>query len=525
MFGVTMCSITVNYQFVKSYYPEIAKAGSLCDTFYHLDKSSCMSKIRLLSELVIEEMAKLKAVSLRSQRNLMEKIKAAEINQLFPEVVIDDFNEIRNLGNLASHANNCSYTQQVKQSDIAKPKLKEILKKAFGAIECLFLEAGGNSKSLPEWSEPHNAKDNELFKLAVLGDAQASHEVAKSFIVKLTEQKDALKKVSKLADKKKRDNWVLSAEFFLNQAYGANNVEAAITLAEFYASELAGCADIKKVDYWFKEAIKIDTTGMALYYCANYHYKKGDVKYAISQYKKSATLEYLPAIETLVEKLPEDEMHEYIALGVDLESNKCKFADLWVTWCEHDSTNKPSEQHVKTMRAGIIELDAKGFSPVLFLKGICILSVGTYGFKEDETQAIKWLKQYLESQPKIASASSFAFAMLLESTENKFLAKIAGDAIHQIDCKMLKSRFCIRAAKAVIDELEESKQSVPSKYLPKQYFDMANKYHIQETGKPIEGLSDYYSHALKTVAGYKQSGFKVDRKKLKAKRKATRKRS
>ena len=94
-----------NFSFLKTKFPILAKFGSLAEQYLYSDSNSCLIKLRMLGETIVNLIFGYEKISVDPELNAAKRIKALEDEGILEEDFADILHILRKKGNLAAHEN------------------------------------------------------------------------------------------------------------------------------------------------------------------------------------------------------------------------------------------------------------------------------------------------------------------------------------------------------------------------------------------------------------------------------------
>ena len=94
-----------NFSFLKTKFPVLAKFGSLAEQYLYSDSNSCLIKLRMLGETIVNLIFGYEKISVDPELNAAKRIKALEDEGILEDDFADILHILRKKGNLAAHEN------------------------------------------------------------------------------------------------------------------------------------------------------------------------------------------------------------------------------------------------------------------------------------------------------------------------------------------------------------------------------------------------------------------------------------
>ena len=94
-----------NFSFLKTKFPILAKFGSLAEQYLYSDSNSCLIKLRMLGETIVNLIFGYEKINADPELNAAKRIKALEDEGILEEDFADILHILRKKGNLAAHEN------------------------------------------------------------------------------------------------------------------------------------------------------------------------------------------------------------------------------------------------------------------------------------------------------------------------------------------------------------------------------------------------------------------------------------
>lgn len=135
---------SVNFEFLRDAWPQLAELGGFAEAYVHSDPQSALAKMRIFAEQMTLGLYKILKFNYPPRPDLLDLLNGSEFREIVPRVVLDKLHTIRIQGNKAAHG-------ETPRASAALTLLKEL----FDVARWLFVSQGGGTvDQLPAYKAP-----------------------------------------------------------------------------------------------------------------------------------------------------------------------------------------------------------------------------------------------------------------------------------------------------------------------------------------------------------------------------------
>ena len=190
--------MTSNFAFLKDKFPVLARFGALAEQYCYSDANSCLMKLGMIGETIINMMFAYDKIKLPKDNLAVTKIKILQREGLLPTDVVAPFHALRKVRNKAAHNNYDSVEQG-----------KAMLEMTYGICEWFMQTYGDNQYEHKDFVMP----SNEITQ--VVSDKEAEKATEEKLIgeaISNAEQSPAMDKKERIAKAVKFANQRMKSE-------------------------------------------------------------------------------------------------------------------------------------------------------------------------------------------------------------------------------------------------------------------------------------------------------------------------
>ena len=103
--------MTSNFAFLKEHFPVLANFGRLAESYCYSDANSCLMKLGMIGETIINMMFAYDKIRLPKDNQAVTKINILQKEGLLPSDLVAPFHTLRKARNKAAHCNYDSVEQ------------------------------------------------------------------------------------------------------------------------------------------------------------------------------------------------------------------------------------------------------------------------------------------------------------------------------------------------------------------------------------------------------------------------------
>tara|TARA_Y100001956_G_C4129512_1_gene192699 strand:- start:1195 stop:2721 length:1527 start_codon:yes stop_codon:yes gene_type:complete len=374
-----------NFSFLKSDFPELYKAGSMCELLLDIDADACSSKLRYFAEIWLLHWAHLHKKVLVADGLFSMIEQGKRLNLLDYDAIKDQLNDLRAIGNAGAHISINSITGNLERTYVTKSKLKACLLDAQHLGETLMRKSIGTIK-VDNWRAPVPFSSLLNAYLAINGDANKTYDVANKHC---SELKD-------LPHSNTQDNLAVilpkiqDCLYWSNKCIQLGGKNGYHLLFQLYSGDLHPKAkDLEKLHSIKKSALNEDVGGEIHYFLAQYYSKQGKVSSALSLLDKAIELGCPDAYNTALDlsfKNDHTVFNRLIEFGVEQNlPNALLYNVAWGIW---------GDEVKKDTKRFYIALKATGIPGVPFFEAILSLKGAEFAPTVDENTYLKLLDNW-----------------------------------------------------------------------------------------------------------------------------------
>lgn len=513
-----------NFGFLQNQLKELYIQATQAEKYASMDSQSSLAKMRLFVELACHELGKHFDLRPPVSGELAEKIKQLQASGHIEPWVIESMDRLRRYGNQSVHI--CqSFGHFVAQFKVSEERIQSLLRDMHDIAKYLAEKLLNTPvHSLPEWAPNASLELMEAISLALSGDANASHSIAKHFVEKLKEQE--------FADKDQRASWQLDVTYWADKAIKQGCKQTYLLKAQSYADKVLVGASKDDIKALFMLATQHDHEGEALVKFGEYLVKNGEKRLAIERFTQAAEKSNHKAISYLQSVFYKTDKEIYLNLvqaGIEAD-HTCSYTLDVFEKIKRLETNPEDELALKALRSALIIAEAKSAPHIKFFRAYaCYMSQGKAVNKSlPVEECAQMMVDEYEEVPAELEIHYPMFNLLAESGEHlDIMSKLFERAIQQTDDiseqARMKSVLAIRAV-----EVLKSKEMVKTP--------MPITKMLEEAANDGDAQARSFINSPEGKAIMKRNGFGVegrigrkvgvekakDRKKRKAARKARR---
>lgn len=171
---------SINFEFLRDTYPELADLAGFAENYVHTDQTSCMVKLRTFAEFLVKAVFARNHLPSDVRNNLNDLLNDPSFKRITPPVVQDKLHLIRVKGNHAAHGSDLKLSQE---------QTIDIIKEANGLARWLLVSTGQVAiGTLPKWQDIPVLSSDSQTKLK---------REKKAALQKLADQETLMKKLLK----------------------------------------------------------------------------------------------------------------------------------------------------------------------------------------------------------------------------------------------------------------------------------------------------------------------------------------
>ena len=510
---IALAQTTSNFTFIKQAFPGLYSVSKKIEHYYHSDPCSSLAKMRLFLELWVHEIASQDKANIQLNGSLQDKITAVANAQLIPPHILSILHTVRKEANKAVHISKNALGQWCADLPISKSVIKNQLQSCVELAEYLACKQRLASANAAKWVEPMQVSLTDKIRKAIQGDTQACIDIALAYAKPLqqSEQKITLKEKNRLT---------IDIQYWLDKAIHLGDLSAHSTYAELMTEKVL-VGEAEQVEHHHKQAIKAQTNSPALYLYGLYLQSLGQHTRAQALLIKAGEQGHIKAVQALqaiYRKEDPQAYFEWVKKGDQLDDPSSALIIAFRDFVAY-SHEQDNQGYYKTARSSHIRANALRAPGAEYLTGLCHY-LGVMGYAKDKDKAKTMLQNNWQRIPPHIMPLSSAFFVLSDlGCDYQELLKIGRKALHHSE-GIEKANLQYNIALLIMDKIQAG-EGIAFAFTPLTLINEAAA--AGHTGAQALKLSAIHKKQVKGIQASNTKRPKVDRKKRKQQRKASRK--